>query len=312
MNAKKTNLLFLIIILLTYALIVLINLLYYTDGYVPSIIMNNFLSEMTGFLPAIAFILISGDRFSSVVPFKKIRLLTILLIPVVIMLVFPMVAFINSISLLFVDNTALSISGQILSEPMWKMLLSIGIFGPFVEEFIFRGLFFHGYSKSGNIFPAIILSSVCFALMHMNINQAAYAFFIGVVFALMTYATGSVLTSFIAHALFNSFEVCMMYFSEKMSAGSLQVAQDMLSSASGKKELLSTMAALICPALVCAGVALVIIYQMANLEGRAALLKRLKDPESRKEPLITIPLVAAFVLCAAYMIYTAVLTAMMR
>ena len=52
----------------------------------------------------------------------------------------------------------------------------MALFGPFCEEFCFRGVVYRGYLKSGNVTGAVLLSSLLFGLMHMNFNQAPYAF----------------------------------------------------------------------------------------------------------------------------------------
>lgn len=313
MNAKKANYLFLTIILLTFAVIALINVIYRFTGYVPSLVMNNFISEMSGFLPAVAFVLISGDRFSSVVPFKKLRLPTILLIPLFVILIFPGIVLFNAISLLFVPNTVLSASDQLMSLPFWEMVLSIGIFGPFIEEFIFRGVLFQSYKRSGRILGAAILSAVTFGLMHLNINQAAYAFFFGLLFAVLFEATGSILATFLAHGIFNTAEVCMMYMSERMNSGSLATAQEMLNGESGRAQLLSVIGTLVFPAVLCTGLAILVMYLMSNLEGRKEEFVKLveKREEGPAEPLVTAPLIVAIILCAVYMVYYTVMTAAM-
>ncbi|MBQ7678671.1 MAG: CPBP family intramembrane metalloprotease [Butyrivibrio sp.] len=317
MNAKKANLLFLVIILLTYALIIIINMLYIVDGWVPSIAINNLLSEMTSLLPSLAFIFLTGESVflsrdrEAIVPMRRLRIPTVLLILLILMMLFPAIALCNAISMLFVENTVLTISGQVLSEPMWKMLLSIGLFGPFVEEFVFRGVFFHSYRRSGRVLGSAILSGVCFGLMHMNLNQAAYAFFIGLMFALIVEATGSVLATFIAHAVFNSFEVCMMYAEETLMGGGISAAQELLSGDGGRSQMLLMIPSLIGPAVIFTGIAILLIYLCAVLEGREEQFKRLfQKTDAPKPALVTPSLIIAFVLAGLYMVFQAIATAL--
>lgn len=58
---------------------------------------------------------------------------------------------------------------------------------------------------------AMLLSSMIFALMHMNFNQAAYAFVIGIAMVLLMEATGSIWSSILVHVTFNTQQVCLMY-----------------------------------------------------------------------------------------------------
>lgn len=328
MNAKRANWLFLIIIILTMMMILMINVLYLIDGTQLSVIMNNLLSEMCGLMPAIAFVLVSGDKFSEIIPIKPVRVPVLLLIPVVLILVFPVIILINAFSMLFVDNTVLSASGQIISEPMWKMLLSIGIFAPFAEEVVCRGAFYHSYRRSGRTLGAVILSAVIFGFIHLNLNQAGYAFFIGFVFAMMAEATGSILPTIIAHAVFNSFEVCLMYAQDSMFSGSLQEAQNILDGSSGKLMLIRTMSSLFVPAIGCGAVAFLVIYLMSILQNRPDAIKNMFTRGKQqgqpltenglpagndtagypyREKLVTAPLIAGFVIGGIYIAYTTVI-----
>ena len=56
----------------------------------------------------------------------------------------------------------------------------VGILAPVCEEVVFRGAIFGGMKKEGNIFKAVMVSGLLFGLLHMNINQASYAFVIGI------------------------------------------------------------------------------------------------------------------------------------
>ena len=71
------------------------------------------------------------------------------------------------------NNAVNSISGEVLAVPFPIMLFLMGMFGPFCEEFVFRGMILRGHKKSGSVFWAIFWSSLLFGLMHMNFNQAA-------------------------------------------------------------------------------------------------------------------------------------------
>ena len=74
---------------------------------------------------------------------------------------------------------------------------------------------------------ALLLSSMIFALMHMNFNQAAYAFAIGVAMVLLVEATGSIWSSILVHVTFNSQQVCLMYLVD-YGEQQLQEAQEAL------------------------------------------------------------------------------------
>ena len=58
----------------------------------------------------------------------------------------------------------------------------------------------------------VLLSSLLFGLMHMNFNQAPYAFALGVAMAVLVEATGSLWSSVLMHVIFNAQSVLLMYF----------------------------------------------------------------------------------------------------
>ena len=82
-----------------------------------------------------------------------------------------------------------------------------------LEEMLFRYLpmrLVAPYSKRN----AIIISSVVFALIHMDIFSIPYAFFAGVVFILLSIATDSVIPSIIIHFINNAISVTVIFVNE--------------------------------------------------------------------------------------------------
>ena len=223
---------------------------------------------------------------------------------------FPLVTFVNSISMLFVDNAVASISDQLVELPMEVMLLSIGLFGPFVEEIVFRGVLFQSYKRSGRIIASMVLSAVLFGMMHLNFNQFAYGAVMGFMFCLIVEATGSVLSSFIAHAVFNSFEVITMY---NIDLGSAEDA------ASETSDLLLYIGVYFVLSVIFTAIALCIVYKMADIEGRKNYIDKLlarEDKEisavfdmedgGKKQTLITIPLIIVVIISVSFMVYSAI------
>ena len=234
MDYRRANRAYLYMIISTLALVLILTAWTFNTGRELPILANNLLSELVVLVPAIATILYSGDRLRVVIPFKRIRISSALLTVLYVLLLFPLVTFINSVSMLFVDNTIVGLSEQILSMPMWQMFLSIGIFGPFVEEIVFRGFFLQSYQRTGRIIGSMILSSVLFGMMHMNFNQFAYGAAMGLMLSLLVEATGSVLSSFIAHATFNSIEVVLMYATSDL----MEESEALISGLEGSNQIL--------------------------------------------------------------------------
>ena len=315
MDYKKANWAFFFMVLSTFVIMVYISFWQVFTGRTLSLPVNNALCELMILAPAVAVILYSGEGLLSVIPLKKVKIGTVLLSVLYVVTLFPLVAFVNSISMLFVDNVVASISDQVVEFPMVLMIASIGIFGPFVEEIIFRGVIFQSYRRTGRILASMLLSAVLFGMMHLNFNQFAYGAVMGFMFCLMVEATGSVIPSFIAHAVFNSYEVMTIYFAS-------DEAKELANTEEARSELVWLMIVLFVLSIIFTAVALLVVYKMADLEGRKSYLDKLKfwkkneNPdivdmtdfrnEGKKQSLFTVPLVIVMILSISFMIYSAV------
>ena len=76
------------------------------------------------------------------------------------------------------------------------------------EELIFRGIITNGLKKYGTA-PAVMISSVLFALMHQNLQQLIYQLFLGAVMAYIVIKTGSIFYTMILH-FFNNFTILLL------------------------------------------------------------------------------------------------------
>ncbi len=296
MDYKKANRTYLYMIVTTMLLVLM---LLFVVPFLPnglSIVVNNFLCELAILIPTAAMVLYHNDRFLVLVPFRKIRISTALLVVLFTFLIFPLSNFVNALSMLFVDNAVESVSDQVLAEPLGLMLLSIGLFGPFVEEFVFRGVIFSSYKRTGQIVGAIILSSALFGMMHMNFNQFAYGMAMGIMLALLVEATGSILSSFLAHAVFNSTEVIMMFMSAEM--------EEVVDSGIGEAAISDAMylVLLFVSAIFSTFLAVLVLRWMAKIEGRLEYFVSIPKKRGQGFKLVTFGLVGAVFLTILYMV----------
>lgn len=143
-------------------------------------------------------------------------------------LIMPLIWLVNLISSFFVGNSVNTTLETIVNEnPLWLNLIIVALIPAVVEEFIFRGLIFNGY-KRRNPVVAVFLSAFLFGLIHMNINQMSYAFVIGVIFALLAYATGSLIPSITAHFIINGISVVFSHIAASQSADGAVNAENQL------------------------------------------------------------------------------------
>ncbi|MBQ6806687.1 MAG: CPBP family intramembrane metalloprotease [Lachnospiraceae bacterium] len=304
MNSKRANWLYLSIILVDLAVIVLLNVIYWkTNGTVGiGIVLNLIISQLMLIAPALIFALCSKSDLNEMLGYKKIKISSVLMVVLFTFLCMPLMTAINAISMLFVDNAVNSISGEILQIPFPVMLFLMGMFGPFCEEFVFRGMIFRGHKKSGSVFWAMIWSSLLFGLMHLNFNQAAYAFAIGIMFALLVEATGSLWSSTIAHMVVNMEQVCLMFLVEKVMPGTYTGSQsdDMLT----QEMLIMAIGPYLLVAVVCTAIAICVLAWLAKNENREEHLSSIwAKRKEKKEKMVTIPLIIGIALSIGYMIF---------
>ncbi len=88
-------------------------------------------------------------------------------------------------------------------NPYW-VFLSVGVVGPMIEEFTFRGMI---YKEMRTFMPAwlsVFLSALLFGLWHGNIVQGTYTFFFGLCLAAAYEKTDSFWVPVLMHILFNT------------------------------------------------------------------------------------------------------------
>ena len=307
MNAKKAGWLFLCMIVCMVAASFATELLALIFHVSLSLAAGNFISEMSMFIPALIFMFCTREHFIDMFPIRKIKITTVLLIPVYLLLIMPLCYFANSITMLFVENTVQAASGQILAMSVPQMILSIGIFAPIVEECCYRGILFQSFKRSTRIVASIVVSSLLFGLMHLNLNQAAYAFLLGIMFAILVEATGSIVSSMLTHMILNTSQVLLLYWENNYGEEILEAAES-LSEAETKQALFMAIGPLGVAAVVCAAVAICLAYFMAQNEGRGEYFKailRIKprlDENGKKEKFVTLPLIFAIGICLIFIV----------
>ncbi len=82
-------------------------------------------------------------------------------------------------------------------------LLNLTVIAPIVEEIVFRGVIMNLLRRFGDCF-ALLLSSLLFAAVHMNLVQMPNAFIMGLVIGYFTLCTGSLWTGVCIHMLNNA------------------------------------------------------------------------------------------------------------
>ncbi len=188
----------------------------------------------------------------------------------------PMATWLNLFSQLFAKNEI----GNSIYEltkvlPIGVAVLVIGCLPGFVEELLYRGIIYRAF-RTRSVLTGVIVSALTFGLMHMNFNQMLYAIYLGVLFAFVVEATGSLYSSMILHMLFNACNTAYLYVLPKLYSflavydseyANIDI-QEMMNETPAKKEILSSLLMSTPMALFGVLFSFLLIRQIAKLNGR--------------------------------------------
>lgn len=163
------------------------------------------------FIPVVIFKLITKIKFRDIIPLKRVKALDMLLIVLITIFLIPLSSLIGLLTSIFVPNTVSElISGLIPNTSFINLVIVIAITPAVFEEIATRGLVLSLY-KNCSYKSAIIINGLFFAFFHLNIHQFFYTFFLGIVFSYFVKATGSIISSIVAHFTFNFINVALPY-----------------------------------------------------------------------------------------------------
>lgn len=310
MEIKKVNVFFPILVVSYLVLSILgaaiMSLVVHTGGTVPDWI-QYVLSEGIILVIAIVYMVITGIDPIKDLPYKRIGIVDALLSLVAGYCMVPMVLFISNVTMIFSTNYLESSTTSLITYPFLMQIILMAVIPPLVEEFVFRGIFFSTYRKAG-MFGAAILSGIIFGCFHLNINQAAYAFVIGVVFAFMVEATGSIWSSVIAHFAINTYSIGIiallkktgMYTADGQMSQALEEAGN-VSAQTGTVTIVVQMLILAIFAAVFMLLTVLCIKTMAKRNGRIERISFGTMQKAGIKAYITIPAVISIAACVIYM-----------
>jgi len=263
---------------------------------------NLILSEAVIWVPCVIYLACTKTNPLTYCRIKKVKIGTLFMTVLFTMLCGPLVTLSNAISMLFVDNTVINFSSSILEMPFLPMLLLMAVYGPFVEEFGFRGMLYTGYKKSGNVLRTVVLTAFLFAIMHMNFNQAAYAFVIGIMLALLMEATDSIWPVFIVHFCVNAFSVCTMFLMNAISAEYMELVAETANEATSPEQMLLVICVYGVLAVMFTPLAICVLVGIAHHEGRVVNLKNVWASRKIKgESPFDAPLLLGIIICIVQM-----------
>ncbi len=175
-------------------------------------------------LPGIGWMRFKSVDFQKDLGFRPVSNDNLKMAVFVLVCAYPSIVVLNMISMIFVKNAVASVIPVVMRLGFWPSIVIMALMPALNEEFLCRSLLYQAYRPVSKIGGAL-LSALIFGLLHLNFNQMPYAFFVGIIFALMVEATGSVYTSMVMHFLLNGFNVGMNYYAMYIRPGAADQMQ---------------------------------------------------------------------------------------
>jgi len=96
--------------------------------------------------------------------------------------------------------------------PLKIGLILVAVIGaPFIEELLFRGIFYPFLKAKFGYTPALLITSALFSAFHLHPSGALPLFGLGVAFTLVYEWRGNLFASMVAHSLFNGFTLLLLW-----------------------------------------------------------------------------------------------------
>lgn len=304
MNPKKVNWLFLTTLLVEAAVMAF---MYLCSDISLGIIESLLLSQLIVLVPTVLFLFGTRTDPCRLIAHNRPKFTTTLLVVVFTFLCMPAIIAVNAFSMLFVDNEVAGLQNYMLSVPWWQILLMVGIIGPVSEEFVFRGVIYHGYKTSQRFVGSMLLSALLFGLTHLNFNQMSYAVLVGIVSVLLLEGSGSIFYSMLFHICINTTNVVQMLVQKEqgtiMSQEESMAYIEQTMHMPYKQALAVSVSVYAVIAAGAAALAGCLLYLIVKKENRVQHMQQLLHGNTgeKRTKLISVPLVISVVLCLLYM-----------
>ena len=253
------------------------------------------------------YVVITKQSLGKDLMIRKYKISSFFLSLVLLLCASPMASWLNLLSQFFAKNEISNSIYEITKViPMWLGIAIIGCLPGFIEEVLFRGVMYSAFRKR-SILTGIVVSALTFGLMHMNFNQIMYAVYLGVIFALVVEATGSLSSSMFLHMLFNAFNTAYVYILPKLyellgryfPAYADIDMDEMMNATVTKQDILSSLLVITPTAFIGLFLTILLIRVIARMNGREISWKHIcgnKDEVRQTKPW-NVPLILGCAFC---------------
>lgn len=112
----------------------------------------------------------------------------------------------------YLPSPTLAPWNTLFTPTMGINLVTVAIFAPITEEFLFRGILLHHFGLRWGVNKGIVLCSLVFMAIHFKFNVIAFPILVlGLITSVLFLNTGTLRTPVIFHSLYNAF-ICVLTF----------------------------------------------------------------------------------------------------
>ena len=167
-------------------------------------------------LPFVAYLFVTRQRLTDVLPLRPIGPLNMLLIALITITLMPLATLFNIVTMLVlgIGNNVSEIVGEVTQSGFGLAFIIIVLMPSVFEEISLRGVVLSNYRRV-DVHKAALVNGLFFGIFHLNPIQFLYAFLLGYVFALMVIYTRSIYAAIFAHLVFNGIQVLLMRFAQQ-------------------------------------------------------------------------------------------------
>ena len=240
------------------------------------------ISQLLFVIPGMLVLRMQGEDWAKRIRFTVPDGRNVLMGLITMVCAYPLAVLMNLLSQLFVENQVTTVVAYMLQLGLGPSIFILALMPAFTEEFLFRGILYWNAYRDRSKVEGILVSALAFGLMHLNLNQFFYAFFLGIIFALMVEATDSIVVSMIMHFSVNAFNVLVSYMAGSAGVQDASSDQAALVLTEGMNAPGQVIIA-VCSILAVCVLLILTIYRTFTLNGRSLRREEAADSGQRKK-----------------------------
>ena len=94
------------------------------------------------------------------------------------------------------------------------LFISSGLIGPIYEEILFRYIFLYKLKKFNHPLLSILLNSLLFSLIHLNLKEIIFAFFLSIVINIIYHKHTNIIYPIIIHSSANIISLFLIEYNQ--------------------------------------------------------------------------------------------------